>query len=61
MSVALPSFEETAEVIGRIQKKYGASLEPLQNNRCIDIVPIEVNKAEGLCRVAEHFGIDKVR
>ena len=59
VSVALPSFEKTAEVIEKIRKKYGASLDPLQNNKCIDIVPIGVNKAEGLYRVAEHFGIDK--
>lgn len=56
VSVALPTVEETLEVVGRIQRTYGECLTPLQNGTCIDIVPKGVNKAQGLYRVMEHFG-----
>ena len=55
VSVELASPSEAAKVVALIKEKYGAKLNPLQNGRCIDIVPFGVNKAEGLYRVMEFF------
>jgi hydroxymethylpyrimidine pyrophosphatase-like HAD family hydrolase len=56
ISVMLPTQEASMDVTSRIAQKYGESLNPLRNGKWIDIVPASVNKAEGLRRVAEHFG-----
>ena len=55
VSVELSSPQEAAPVVARVKEKYGELLNPLQNGRCIDIVPLGVNKAEGLYRVMEFF------
>ena len=39
-----------------IKKSYDGLLNPLQNNRIIDVVPFGVDKAQGLYRVMEHYG-----
>lgn len=56
VSVRRSTEEKTLAVVERIREKYGERLTPLQNGLSIDIVPRGVNKAEGLCRVAEFFG-----
>lgn len=56
VSVELSCPEEAAAIVARVREKYGEWLNPLQNGRCIDIVPLGVNKAEGLYRVMEFFG-----
>ena len=56
VSAELASPSESAEMVARIKEKYGEYLNPLQNGRCLDIVPLGVNKAKGLYRVMEFFG-----
>ena len=56
VSVQLPSAEKSADMVKRIQAKYGEWINPLQNGACIDLVPAGVNKAQGMYRVMEAFG-----
>ncbi len=56
VSVQLPTVEETLKVVAHIENSYGQHVTPLQNGTCIDIVPVGVNKAQGLYRVMEHYG-----
>ena len=56
ISVVLPSVEESSAVVEKINNKYSKWLNPLQNGMCIDIVPVGVNKAQGMYRVMEFFG-----
>lgn len=56
VSVELSCPEEASLIVARIREKYEERLNPLQNGKCIDIVPLGVNKAEGLYRVMEFFG-----
>lgn len=55
VSVVLENKERAAEIIVLIQENYGDFLTPLQNERCIDIVPKGVNKAEGMYQIMEFF------
>lgn len=55
-SVCFPSVEAVALAAKDMQKEYGEYLCPLPNGNWLDIVLRGVNKAEGLMRVAEHFG-----
>ncbi len=48
ISTILDTFEEAAEVTAKIKEQFGHLITPLQNGRCIDIVPAEMNKAQGL-------------
>ncbi len=52
------SVEDSAATVEQIRKKYGHKLNPLQNGKCIDIVPLGVNKAQALYRVMEFFGCE---
>lgn len=56
LSVQLLSAEVASIVVEKIRKKYNKWLNPLQNGTCIDIVPLGVNKAQGLYRVIDFFG-----
>lgn len=56
ISVQLSSVEEAAAVTEKIRQKYAARLNPLQNGICIDVVPVGVNKAEGLLQLVRHYG-----
>lgn len=56
ISVELSSTEISSVVTKMVYEKYKKWLNPLQNGRCIDIVPLGVNKAEGLYRIMEFFG-----
>jgi Cof subfamily protein (haloacid dehalogenase superfamily) len=57
ISTQFPGDESrAAEVVELIRKAYGIRLNPLQNGTCIDIVPPDINKAEGLSRIAAHYG-----
>ena len=55
VSVVLDGVDEAAKTVKRIAEKYGAFLTPLQNERCIDIVPKGVSKADGVRRIAEWY------
>ena len=56
VSVEFSSPQEAEPMVRRVREKYGAWLTPLQNGRCIDIVPLGVDKAKGLYLVMEYFG-----
>ena len=48
--------EEAIPLEEQIRACYGDRLTPLRNGRCIDAVPLGINKAEGVRRIASHFG-----
>lgn len=56
INVNLSSFDEAVPIVEKIRNDYGKYVTPLQNGRCIDIVPVGTNKAEGMYRAMEHFG-----
>ncbi len=58
ISTILPDDGEAARVTEAIKEKFGESLNPLQNGRCIDIVSADMNKAKGLYRFLELIGAD---
>ena len=55
VSLQLSSLEESARLTQKIAEIYGEWVTPLQNGICIDIVPVGVNKANGLYRIMEFF------
>ena len=56
ISLVLPSIDLAGEIVERVREAFGEHLNPLQNGKCIDIVPFGVNKAKGLTRVMEMYG-----
>lgn len=56
ISVQLPTAEDASVIVEKTCKKYQSWLNPLQNGKCVDIVPVGVNKAQGIYRVMESFG-----
>ena len=48
VSTVLPNFEEAARVTAAIAEEFGDVVNPLQNGRCIDIVPKGIDKAAGI-------------
>ena len=59
VTVELRDLEGVAAMSEQIRTTYGDKLTVLTNGRSIDIVPKGVNKAQGLYRVMEHFGVSK--
>ncbi len=57
ISTILPNFDEAARVTDAIRVQFGEFVNPLQNGRCIDIVPAGVDKAEGIRRLIALWGI----
>ena len=57
MAVFLPGPDEAGALVARVREKYGDKVNPLQNWWCVDIAPYGVDKAEGLRRLAAHFGV----
>lgn len=55
-SVCFPSVTEALAAAEGIRKAFGDRLCTLPNGIWLDIVDPHINKAEGLLRVAEHFG-----
>ena len=53
ISILLPTVEDSTAMVECIRAAYGQWLSPLQNGKCIDIVPKGVNKARGLWRIME--------
>lgn len=51
ISTALPTFEESARVTAAIKERFGDVVNPLQNGTCIDIVPVGMDKAQGIYRL----------
>lgn len=56
ISTALPTFDEAARVTAAIKEKFGDVLNPLQNGTCIDIVPVGMDKAQGIYRLLKICG-----
>ena len=56
VSVMVSSVNDSSILVGKIKNKYAKWLNPLQNGRYIDIVPIGVNKAQGMYHVMRFFG-----
>lgn len=56
LTAVTDTAEETIPLEAQIRERYGDRLNPLRNGRCIDIVPRGINKAEGVRRIAKHFG-----
>ena len=59
ISLVLPTVALAGEIVERVRQSYGEHLNPLQNGKCIDIVPFGVNKAEGLTRIMEMYGASR--
>ena len=57
ISTILPTFEEAAQVTEAIRKQFGQWLNPLQNGRCIDIVPAGIDKAAGIRKLIALWNI----
>ena len=53
------TVEKACELVNKFKKKYAQWLNPLQNGTCVDIVPIGVNKAQGLHCVMQHYNCAK--
>ncbi len=56
ISTWLNTAEEAAVVVDKINGKYKETLNPLQNGTCIDIVPVSVNKAQGIYALLDVVG-----
>ncbi len=56
ISTWLGSTDEAAIVVDKINEKYKDVLNPLQNGTCIDIVPVSVNKAQGIYALLDVVG-----
>ncbi len=56
ISTALPTFEESAAVAAAVKEKFGEFVNPLQNGTCLDIVPVGMDKAKGICRLLSICG-----
>ncbi len=56
MSTMLENDEEAEIIVNKIDEKYKDILTPLQNGRCIDIVPFGVNKAFGIYELLKAVG-----
>jgi hypothetical protein len=55
INTVFPTFERSKEVCQKIVREFGEILTPLQNGICIDIVPIGVNKAQGIRHLIDSF------
>ena len=56
VSTILADDKEAEAVTKAIKEKFGATLNPLQNGRCIDVVSTAMNKAQGLYNYLEIVG-----
>ena len=55
VSIERESVEAAAQVAKLVQEKYGEYLTPLENGRCVDIVPKGVGKAYGMDKIRKFF------
>lgn len=56
ISTILESDEEASKIVDKINSKYNKTFNPLQNGRCIDIVPVGMDKAQGIYSLLELVG-----
>ena len=59
ISTMLDTDEEAAQVVKAINTRFSDTLNPLQNGRCIDIVPKGVDKAQGIYALINKIGANK--
>ena len=58
ISIEMKSPAEAAEIVRLVEGKYGDVLTPLQNGRCVDIVPKGVCKSYGVRKLQEIFSVE---
>ena len=51
--------KECTKVVKQLKLLFGRYLNPVQNGRCIDITPKDVDKSYGIMTLAKHFGVKK--
>lgn len=56
ISTYLDTIDEASEVTVKINEKYKDIFTPLQNGNCIDIVPVGVDKAQGMYTLLKIIG-----
>lgn len=56
ISTYLDTAESATDIVKLIEDKYSHILTPLQNGTCIDIVPVGVNKAQGIYELMKVVG-----
>ena len=59
ISTACSDFKEAARVTALIGERFGEYLNPLQNGTCIDIVPLGMDKAQGIYNLLSLVGGEK--
>ncbi len=59
ISTACFDFNEAARVTALIKERFGKYLNPLQNGTCIDIVPLGMDKAQGIYKLLSLAGGEK--
>lgn len=59
ISTILDTDEEAFEVVKVLRERFADRLNPLQNGRCIDIVPKGVDKASGIYALLDTIGAKK--
>lgn len=57
MAVFFPGPDEASVFAAQVREKYGDRVNPLQNWWCVDIAPIGVNKATGIRRLCQLYGV----
>ena len=56
ISTGSSDFQETARVTALIKERFGTFINPLQNGTCIDVVPLGMDKAQGIYLLMKHTG-----
>lgn len=61
-SAICDTAEQATAVVEILKKEFGQFLNPMQNDRCIDVSPIGIDKAVGIEKLAELLGFsnDKI-
>ena len=59
ISTILETDDEATEVVRALKERFSDKLNPLQNGRCIDIVPKGVDKASGIYALLDTIGAKK--
>lgn len=57
VSVQLPTKEAAAVITDKVNARYSDNLTALLNGTCVDIVPLGVNKAFGMNKIMEYYGV----
>ena len=55
----LKDKHEVEVLAKKVDEKYGGQINALKNGKCLDIVPLGVDKAEGIRRICSIFEVDE--